>query len=52
MGQTAHLLRWKALFLKRTLGTRSAAGFLRNRGVTIQEAMMILAGTCIVRGGL
>lgn len=52
MGQAAHVLRHRASKLKRQLGTRCAAGYLRNRGVTIQEALMILAGTCIVRGGL
>jgi len=33
----------RALILKRTLGTRVAAGFLRNRGVSLDEAVAILA---------
>lgn len=33
----------RALILKRTLGTRVAAGFLRNRGVALEEAVRILA---------
>jgi hypothetical protein len=52
MSAVVMMLAGQARFLKRTLGTRCAAGFLRNRGATIQEAMLILAGTCIVRGGL
>ena len=40
----------RARFLKRTLGNRCAAGYLRNQGATLQEALWIVAGTCIVRG--
>jgi hypothetical protein len=32
----------KALFLKRILGTRCAAGYLRNRGYSIDGALWIL----------
>lgn len=32
----------KALHIKRTLGTRCAAGFLRNRGVSLQVALSVL----------
>jgi hypothetical protein len=52
MGNEAHVLRHKALSVKKSLGTFCAARFLAKRGVSIQEAMMILAGTCIVRGGV
>lgn len=33
----------RALIIKRTLGVRKAAGFLRNRGVSLDEALYILA---------
>lgn len=33
----------RARILKRTLGIRAAAGFLRNRGVCVEEAVLILA---------
>lgn len=33
----------KALRLQRSLGTRVAAGFLRNRGVQIEMAVALLA---------
>lgn len=34
----------RALSIKRNLGTRSAAGYLRNRNVTLDEALFILVG--------
>lgn len=34
----------KALQLQRTLGTRVAAGYLRNRGVSLEAARFILLG--------
>lgn len=34
----------RALSLKRNLGTRCAAGYLRNRDVTLDEALFILLG--------
>lgn len=39
----APLLR-RALMIARNLGTRSAAGFLRNRDVTFEEAHFMLLG--------
>ena len=33
----------KALFLKATLGTRCAAGYLRNRGISLEGALCTLA---------
>ena len=34
----------RALILKRTLGTRTAAGFLRNKGISIGSALELLCG--------
>jgi len=34
---------FRARFIKSTLGTKSAAGYLRNRGVNIHDAVTILA---------
>lgn len=39
----------KALHIKRTLGTRYAAGFLRNEGVTCEAAVAILATPIYMR---
>lgn len=39
----------KALHLKRNLGTRTAAGFLRNQGVDVESAVGILATQCYAR---
>lgn len=39
------LIRIRALELKRTLGTRVAAGYLRNRGVSLEGAIAMLAIT-------
>jgi hypothetical protein len=36
-------LAYRALSIKKTLGTRRAAGFLRNRGVPLELAVRILA---------
>lgn len=33
----------RALNIQKTLGTRKAAGYLRNRGVPLEEALLILA---------
>lgn len=33
----------RSLFLKRTLGIRCAAGYLRNRGVSVETAVYLLA---------
>ncbi len=52
MSKIAKMLDSRATFLQRTLGTRCAAGFLRNRDVCLQEALYILCGTMIVRGGV
>lgn len=52
MSKTAQTLTPRAQFLQKTLGTRCAAGFLRNRGVSLQEALFALTGKCIVRGGV
>lgn len=35
---------FRALDIKRTLGTRCAAGYLRNRKVAIEDALFILVG--------
>jgi len=35
----------KARFIKRTLGVRSAAGYLRNRGFRLATALFLLAGS-------
>lgn len=37
------LIRIRALEIKRSLGTRAAAGYLRNRGVSLEGAVAILA---------
>ena len=36
-------IRIRALEIKRSLGTRVAAGYLRNRGVSLESALVILA---------
>lgn len=33
----------RALFIKRTLGTRVASGYLRNRGYSVEFAVWVLA---------
>lgn len=43
MSQLAILHTQKALSIQKTLGTRRAAGFLRNKGVPVEEAVRILA---------
>lgn len=43
MSMKAIQLSSQALSIKKTLGTRRAAGFLRNRGVSCEEAILILA---------
>lgn len=43
MSRLTHLT-FRAMEIKRTLGTRCAAGFLRNRGCTLEAAMFILTG--------
>lgn len=40
----AFALRHRALTINRTLGTRVAAGFLRNRDVPLREALFLLVG--------
>lgn len=39
---TMQLIRIRALELKRTFGTRVAAGYLRNRGISLEGAVAIL----------
>lgn len=34
----------RAVYLQRTLGTRCAAGYLRNRGWSLEAALYILCG--------
>lgn len=34
----------RALEIQRTLGTRRAAGYLRNRDVSLEEALQVLVG--------
>ena len=46
--RTLTTLSVRALSIKKSLGTRAAAGFLRNRGVSLNVALRILAR----RGGL
>ncbi len=52
MSKQTRLIESRAVFIQSTLGTRTAAGFLRNRGASLQEALMVLVGRCVVRGGL
>ena len=35
---------FRALDIRRTLGVRTAAGYLRNRGVSLEAALLLLAG--------
>ena len=42
MNALQHAMR--AINIMKSLGTRRAAGFLRNRGVTLDEALHILVG--------
>jgi hypothetical protein len=37
----------RALILKRTLGTRCAAGFLRKRGFTLRQSLKVLLGATV-----
>jgi uncharacterized protein (DUF2342 family) len=37
----------RALILQRTLGTRCAAGYLRNHGVPLRQAVTILLGATV-----
>lgn len=41
----AFALRHRALTIRRTLGLRTAAGFLRNRDVSLAEALFMLTGS-------
>lgn len=43
MSQIAILHANQALSIQRTLGIRRAAGFLRNKGVPVEDAVRILA---------
>jgi hypothetical protein len=43
MSQIAILHAQKALSIQKTLGIRRAAGFLRNKGVPVEDAVRILA---------
>ena len=49
MTTTKANLRHRALFIQRTLGTRVAAGFLRNRGASLEFAVAVLALPRFVR---
>jgi hypothetical protein len=42
MSQNAFIHSRRAKIIKRTLGLRFAAGFLRNKGVPVEEAVAIL----------
>ena len=44
MSAFASVFAYRALDIKRTLGTRCAAGFLRNRNVAFADALLILTG--------
>jgi hypothetical protein len=37
------IIRLRAEEIRRTLGTRAAAGYLRNQGITLEGAVAILA---------
>ena len=37
----------RAKIIKRTLGTRAGAGYLRNRGYSLEEALSILLGKVV-----
>ncbi len=39
----------KARTLSKSLGIRSAAGYLRNREYTLEQALLILLGVCSER---
>ena len=39
----------RAKSIQRNLGTRSAAGFLRNRGIDLGSALQVLAGSHYMR---
>ena len=40
----AQATQFRALEIQRSLGTRRAAGYLRNRGVTVAQALRLLVG--------
>jgi hypothetical protein len=42
MSMSARKFAHRALLIKKSLGVRTAAGFLRNKGVSLDEALMIL----------
>ena len=44
MSYLALRLSLRSLNIKQTIGTRAAAGYLRNRGVPIEDALFILVG--------
>ena len=44
MSMQARKLAHRALGIQKSLGTRAGAGFLRNRDVSLEEALFILAG--------
>lgn len=41
---------FRALDIKRSLGVRRAAGYLRRRGVSLADALLALTGRAYVRG--
>lgn len=43
MNSLMQTMRIRAIEIKRTLGTKVAAGYLRNRGVSLEGAVAILA---------
>lgn len=42
-------VRKRAVSIQKSLGTRSAAGFLRNRGIDLGTALNVLAGSRYLR---
>jgi hypothetical protein len=44
MSAQAFQFAYKARLMKNNIGTRAAAGFLRNRDVSLKEALFILVG--------
>jgi hypothetical protein len=49
-GEIDMSIKTRAAHIARTLGTRSAAGYLRNQGVSLRLALYVLCGQKQVRG--
>lgn len=44
MSRAARQFARRAVAIQKSLGTRRAAGFLRNRNISLEEALFILVG--------